>query len=271
MGHNGAGKTSLIRVLSTSLRPDRGRVYVDGIDAVADPARVRRSIGVTGQYAGLDGFLTTVENLQLMARLSGVRGTRARVNTLVERFDLHAVADRRVGELSGGYRRRVDLAAGLVATPHVLFLDEPSTGLDPGARQDVWEVVTELTAAGTTVVLTTQYLEEADRLADHLVVLGNGRVVAEGAPRELKRLVGGKVVKATVALDAVDRLPLRPVRSSRSGDARATLTFAVTDDGAVADLIARLHADSGGATDLEVASPSLDDVFFHLTQIGAAA
>ena len=184
LGHNGAGKTSLIRVLTTSLRPDRGRVAVDGVDVVAHPARARRNIGVTGQYAGLDDFLTTVENLQLMARLSGLRrDTPARVTTLVERFDLQAVADRRVGELSGGYRRRVDLAAGVVASPKVLFLDEPSTGLDPGARQDVWEVVAELTAAGTTVVLTTQYLEEADRLADHLVVLSGGRVVAQGAPR----------------------------------------------------------------------------------------
>jgi ABC-2 type transport system ATP-binding protein len=270
LGHNGAGKTSLIRVLTTSLRPDRGRVYVDGIDVVAHPAGARRSIGVTGQYAGLDDFLTTVENLQLMARLSGLRrDTRARVRTLVERFDLNAVAHRRVGELSGGYRRRVDLAAGLVASPKVLFLDEPSTGLDPGARQDVWDVVTELTGAGTTVVLTTQYLEEADRLADHLVVLSSGRIVAEGAPSELKRLVGGKVIRATVSLDAVDRLPVPPVTSSPSGETRVTVAFAVSGDEAVADLIAGLHADS--ATDLEVASPSLDDVFFHLTQTGAAA
>ena len=223
LGHNGAGKTSLIRVLTTSLRADRGRVLVDGIDVVEHPALVRRSIGVTGQYAGLDDFLTTVENLELMARLSGLRrDARARVSDLVERFDLQAFASRRVGELSGGSRRRVDLAASLVGSPKVLFLDEPTTGLDPAARQTVWEVVTELTAAGTTVVLTTQYLEEADRLADELVVLSSGRVVARGAPNELKRLVGGKVVKATVALDRVDGLTLRPVTSSPSGDTHAT-------------------------------------------------
>jgi len=272
LGHNGAGKTSLIRVLTTSMRPDRGRVLVDGIDVVAHPARVRRSIGVTGQYAGLDDFLTTVENLELMARLSGLRrDTPARVSDLVGRFDLHAIATRRVGELSGGSRRRVDLAAGLVASPKVLFLDEPSTGLDPAARQAVWDVVTELTAAGTTVVLTTQYLEEADRLADQLVVLSSGRVVARGAPSELKRLVGGKVVKATVANDNVDRLTLRPVTRSPSGDAHTTLAFSVADDEAAADLIAQLRSDTSGVADLEVASPSLDDVFLHLTQTGAAA
>jgi ABC-2 type transport system ATP-binding protein len=272
LGHNGAGKTSLIRVLTTALRPDRGRLLVDGIDVVATPAQVRRRIGVTGQYAGLDDFLTTVENLELVARLSGLRGAaRARVSELVERFDLQAIASRRVGQLSGGSRRRVDLAASLVASPKVLFLDEPSTGLDPAARQAVWEVVAELTAAGTTVVLTTQYLEEADRLADQLIVLDGGRVAARGTPSELKRLVGGKVVKATVARDRVASLRPRPVTSAPGGDARTALAFSVADDAAAADLIAQLHADSVGVTDLEVSSPSLDDVFFHLTQSGAAA
>ena len=272
LGHNGAGKTSLVRVLTTSLRADRGRVLVDGIDSLAHPAQVRRRIGVTGQYAGLDDFLTTAENLELMARLSGLRQyARARVSDLIERFDLHAVASRRVGELSGGSRRRVDLAASLVASPKVLFLDEPSTGLDPAARQAVWDVVSELTAAGTTVVLTTQYLEEADRLADRLVVLSSGRVVARGAPSELKRLVGGKVVKATVALDRVDSLTLRPVTSAPSGETRTTLAFSVADDEAAADLIAQLHTYTPDVTDLEVASPSLDDVFLHLTRTGAAA
>ena len=273
LGHNGAGKTSLIRVLTTSLRPDRGRVLVDGIDVVAHPARVRRSIGVTGQYAGLDDFLTTVENLQLMARLSGLRrDTHARVSDLVERFDLHAIATRRVGELSGGSRRRVDLAAGLVASPKVLFLDEPSTGSGPGC------------ASGGVGRGDRADRSRNDGRADHPVSRGGrpaGRPAGgpEQRPRrgpgcalsELKRLVGGKVVKATVALDAVDRLTLRPVTSSPSGDARTTLAFAVADDEAVADLIARLHADTVGVTDLEVASPSLDDVFFHLTQTGAAA
>lgn len=272
LGHNGAGKTSLIRVLTTSLRPDRGRLLVDGIDVVANPAEVPGRIGVTGQYAGLDDFLTTVENLELVARLSGLRrAARARVNDLVERFDLQAIASRRMGELSGGSRRRVDLAASLVASPKVLFLDEPSTGLDPAARQAVWEVVGELTAAGTTVVLTTQYLEEADQLADQLVVLDGGRIVARGTPSELKRLVGGKVVRATVAGARIDTLTPRPVTSGPGRDARTNLMFSVADDAAAADLIAQLRTDTIGVSDLEVASPSLDDVFFHLTQNGAAA
>jgi ABC-2 type transport system ATP-binding protein len=272
LGHNGAGKTSLIRVLTTSLRPDRGTVVVDGIDVVAAPADVRRRIAVTGQYAGLDDFLTTVENLELMGRLSGLRrAAPSRAKELVERFELQAIASRRVGELSGGSRRRVDLAASLVASPNVLFLDEPTTGLDPGARQAVWEVVTELTSAGTTVILTTQYLEEADRLADHLVILDGGRVAARGTPSELKRLVGGKVVRATVGRDRVDGLALHPVASAPSAITRTALSFSVADDAAAADLIARLYADTAGLTDLEVTSPSLEDVFFHLTRSGAAA
>ena len=152
LGHNGAGKTTLIRVLTTLIRPDRGRVLVDGVDALAQPAEVRRRIGVTGQYAGLDDFLTTAENLELVGRLAGLRtAARGRAGDLVERFDLQDIASRRVGELSGGSRRRVDLAASLVASPTVLFLDEPTTGLDPAARQALWDVVAELTAAGTTV------------------------------------------------------------------------------------------------------------------------
>jgi ABC-2 type transport system ATP-binding protein len=272
LGHNGAGKTSLTRVLTTALRPDRGHVRIDGIDAVRNPAEVRRRIGVTGQYAGLDDFLTAFENIELVARLSGLGNTaRDRVHELVDRFDLGHIASRRVGALSGGTRRRVDLAASLVGTPSVLFLDEPTTGLDPVARQTVWTVITELAAAGTTVILTTQYLEEADRLADQLVVLDGGRVVARGTSNELKRLVGGKVVKATIGRDRIAVLPVQPVASTPAGGERTTVSFSVTDDAAAAHLIASLHTGSFGISDLEVASPSLDDVFFHLTQSGAAA
>ena len=210
LGHNGAGKTTLIRVLTTLIRPTAGRVLIDGFDVVTDADRVRSRIGVTGQYAGLDEFLTGRENLELVARLSGLGPTaRARADDLVTRLDLAEIADRRVGTLSGGSRRRIDLAVSLVAAPSVLFLDEPTTGLDPIARAALWDVVGELNATGTTVVLTTQYLDEADRLADEIVVLDHGQVAAHGTPNDLKRLVGGKVVTATVPVEQLARLSTR--------------------------------------------------------------
>ena len=272
LGHNGAGKTTLIRVLTTQIRPDRGRVWIDGIDALAQPAEVRRRIGVTGQYAGLDDFLTTLENLELFARLAGLRSAaRGRAQDLVERFQLGAVSSRRVGELSGGSRRRVDLAASLVAAPQVLFLDEPTTGLDPAARQAVWELVGELTAAGTTVVLTTQNLEEADRLADHLVVLEHGRIAASGTSRDLKALVGAKVVRATMSRPHAGQLSLRPDSVAPAGEDRVAMSFSVPDDAAATEVIGRLDVDTVGVGDLEITSPSLDDVFFLLARAGAPA
>jgi ABC-2 type transport system ATP-binding protein len=275
LGHNGAGKTTLVRVLTTQVRPDAGRVLVDGVDVVAHPARVRSRIGVTGQYAGLDDFLTAAENLELVGRLAGLRGAaRNRARELVDRFGLHDTAARRVGELSGGTRRRVDLAASLVAAPRVLFLDEPTTGLDPTARQSVWEVVRDLTAAGTTVVLTTQYLEEADRLADYVVVLIHGRIAAHGTPAELKRLVGGKVLRATIPTPRLAALGHDPDASAPAGLGRTTVSFTLPDDTAAAGLLAQLTdltRDTGGITDLEVTAPSLDDVFFHLATGASAA
>jgi len=265
LGHNGAGKTSLIRVLTTQVRPDQGRVLVDGVDVVAHPAQVRSRIGVTGQYAGLDDFLTVMENIELVGRLAGLRhAARRRARHLVDQFDLHEFDTRRVGELSGGTRRRVDLAASLVAAPRVLFLDEPTTGLDPTARQAVWEVVRDLTAEGTTVVLTTQYLEEADRLADQVIVLDHGRIAGQGTPRELKRLVGGKVLRATVPTGRLSVLGNRPHTSTPAGWGRTTVSYTLPDDDATIGLLAQLTRDAGGLSDLEVAAPSLDDVFFHL-------
>jgi ABC-2 type transport system ATP-binding protein len=270
LGHNGAGKTTLIRVLTTLIRPDRGRVWIDGIDALAQPGEVRRRIGVTGQYAGLDDFLTTVENLELVGRLAGLRtAARGRAGDLVERFDLRAVASRRVGELSGGSRRRVDLAASLVASPTVLFLDEPTTGLDPTARQALWAVVAELTAAGTTVLLTTQYLEEADRLADQVVVLDHGRIAGHGTPAELKALIGGKVVRATIPAHSVDTLPQRPDATTTVAGDRVEVLFTLADAATAAALVSHLATDTAAIIDLDVASPSLDDVFFHLATTGA--
>ena len=275
LGHNGAGKTTLVRVLTTQVRPDAGRLLVDGVDVVAHPTRVRPRIGVTGQYAGLDDFLTAAENLELVGRLAGLRGAAlSSARDLIDRFALHEAAARRVGQLSGGTRRRVDLAASLVAAPRVLFLDEPTTGLDPTARQTVWDVVRDLTAAGTTVILTTQYLEEADRLADQVVVLDQGRIAAHGTPVELKRLVGGKVLRATIPSGRVAALRQDPDASAPAGLGRTTVSFTLPDDTAAAGLLAQLTeltGDTRGLADLEIAAPSLDDVFFHLATGASAA
>jgi ABC-2 type transport system ATP-binding protein len=270
LGHNGAGKTTLIRVLTTLVRPTVGRALVEGLDVVTDAMDVRRRIGVTGQYAGLDEFLTTRENVELIGRLAGLRGrARARADTLIDRLGLHDLASRRVGELSGGSRRRVDLAASLVGSPSVLFLDEPTTGLDPIARNALWDVVDELTTNGTTVVLTTQYLEEADRLADHIVVLSQGRVAARGTPAELKRIVGGKVVTATIPTHQLGDLPFRPDAENPVEDGRVRVALTVGDAMTAAQLVAQLTRDRVGISDLDVTSPSLDDVFTHLTHNGA--
>ena len=270
LGHNGAGKTTLIRVLATLVRPTAGRAYVDGLDVVADAAGVRRRIGVTGQYAGLDEFLTARENLVLVGRLLGLRGEATRrADELVERFDLGAFAERRVGELSGGSRRRVDLAASLVGSPSVLFLDEPTTGLDPMARAALWDVVENLTATGTTVVLTTQYLEEADRLADSVVVLEHGVVAAQGTPDELKRIVGGKVVAVTVAADAIPAMPTGGTTEG-AADGRVRVSYMI-DDAERAALVLREIADRGVEfIDVDVKSPTLDDVVAHVAT-GASA
>jgi ABC-2 type transport system ATP-binding protein len=270
LGPNGAGKTTLIRVLTTLIRPDRGRVRIDGIDALAQPGEVRRRIGVTGQYAGLDEFLTTFENLELVGRLAGLRtAARGRAHDLVDRFELQAIASRRVGELSGGTRRRVDLAASLVGSPTVLFLDEPTTGLDPAARQALWDVVAELTAAGTTVLLTTQYLEEADRLADQVVILDHGRIAGQGTPADLKSRVGGKVVRAIIPAGGVDQLAARPDLTTPLGADRVEVSFALPDAASAAAMVGRLATGTVTITEIDVTAPSLDDVFFHLASTGA--
>jgi len=272
LGHNGAGKTTLIRVLTTLARPTRGRVLVDGLDVVGDPAGVRRRIGVTGQYAGLDDFLTASENLELVGRLAGLRAAaKQRAGELIERLGLQQLASQRVGELSGGSRRRVDLAASLVGSPSVLFLDEPTTGLDPMARAGLWEVVEELTASGTTAVLTTQYLEEADRLADHIVVLDHGRVAAGGTPTELKRIVGGKVLAATVPAEQVGALPFRPDTQQPVDDDHVRVALTIDDATTAAELVGRLILHGVDVRDFDVTSPSLDDVVAHLAHSGAPA
>ncbi len=218
LGPNGAGKTTAVRLLSTLTAPDGGRATVAGHDVVADPASVRRAISLTGQYAALDELQTGTENLRMIGRLAGLspRSARARAAELLDRFELVASGARRVGTYSGGMRRRLDLAASLVRPVEVLFLDEPTTGLDPRSRLRMWELVSELRADGTTVLLTTQYLEEADRLADRIVVIDAGRVVAEGTASELKRQVADhRLELIATGPDAYSQL------ATRAGDAHS--------------------------------------------------
>jgi ABC-2 type transport system ATP-binding protein len=268
LGPNGAGKTTTVRILATLTRPDAGRARVAGLDVVRDRHRVRRRISLTGQYAAVDELQTGEENLRMMARLSGVPRPRDRARELLERFDLTPAARRRAGTYSGGMRRRLDLAAGLVADPAVIFLDEPTTGLDPRSRQAMWEVIAGLTGSGVTVFLTTQYLEEADRLADRIAVVDGGRVVAEGTAAELKRRV------AEQRLDLTLRDPSAYADVSRILGSRvvaadpAALTVGVATDGSAAHVRAVLDEvdpRSRGVRTFSVRTATLDDVFLALT------
>jgi ABC-2 type transport system ATP-binding protein len=259
LGPNGAGKTTTINILTTLVHPDSGTAAVAGHDVVADAEEVKRRISLTGQSAAVDGVLTATENLIMMGRLSGLsRGAaRVRAGELLERFDLADAAGRRVGTYSGGMRRRLDLALSLVVAPAVLFLDEPTTGLDTRSRQELWSVIRSLTGAGTTVFLTTQYLEEADRLADRIAVLDHGRIVAEGTPAELKARIGGDVVE----LRDDDGALLRELPTDGSVHGlRAAL-----------DELDRSPAAVAGGVSVSIRRPSLDDVFLDLTDRGTAS
>ena len=275
LGPNGAGKTTAVRILTTLLRPDSGSAVVAGVDVLADPAEARRKIGVSGQNAAVDENLTGFENLDMVGRLYhlGAKASRQRARELLDQFDLADAGDRPAKTYSGGMRRRLDLAGALVARPPVLFLDEPTTGLDPRSRTDLWGVIGELVQGGTTLLLTTQYLEEAERLADNILVIDRGTAIAEGTADELKAKVGGerlelhRVHRSRRRDDHVDdpRRRVRPPRHRRP-----------------ADLPARCHrgegADGGGAAarrveielhDVALRRPTLDDVFLALTGHGA--
>jgi ABC-2 type transport system ATP-binding protein len=266
LGHNGAGKTTLIRAISTLVRPGAGHITVDGFDVVAQPDEVRQRIGVTGQYAGLDDFLTGRENLELLGRLAGLgKHARRRATELIERLSLRELADRRAGEMSGGSRRRIDLAASLVGSPTVLILDEPTTGLDPVARNELWHLVEELNDHGTTVLLTTQYLEEADRLADTIVMLTRGRVVANGTPGQLKKLIGDKVIATTIPTSQLSRLPISPDSTHDIDPGNVRITYLTNEHRSPAHVIADLTAAQVDLDELDVSSPSLDDVFALLS------
>jgi ABC-2 type transport system ATP-binding protein len=270
LGPNGAGKTTMVRILSTLLRPDAGRARVAGFDVVADQRAVRHAISLTGQYAAVDEPQTGDENLRMMGRLAGLSraAARARAGELLARFDLTEAAGRRVVTYSGGMRRRLDLAASLVAQPSVLFLDEPTTGLDPRSRLVMWDVITGLVGSGVTVFLTTQYLEEADRLADRVAVLDGGRVVAEGTPAELKRQTAGQrldlVLADDDAFDAVARTLAGRVIARDPGARR----IGVATDGSAPHVRALLdEVDPGGEAveRFSVHTATLDDVFLALT------
>jgi ABC-2 type transport system ATP-binding protein len=271
LGPNGAGKTTTIRVLATVIQPDGGTATVLGHDVVREPDTVRRLIGLAGQYAAVDGNLTGRENLTLIGRLVHLPRSRvaSRAGELLERFELTAAADRPVRTYSGGMRRRIDLAAALVNTPEVLFLDEPTTGLDPYSRNEVWAMVGELVADGTTVVLTTQYLEEADRLASRVAVVDGGRVIADDTPESLKAALGSTVVELVLEDSRVADRAREAVVGAGGAAAEldgATLRFTSADGPSL--LIAALHAlDRDGIvpTGLTVREPSLDDVFLALT------
>ncbi|CAL9290556.1 Daunorubicin_doxorubicin resistance ATP-binding protein DrrA [Streptomyces sp. SudanB135_2055] len=270
LGPNGAGKTTAVRLLTTLLRPDAGSARVAGHDLVREAAAVRRRIGVTGQYASVDGDLTGRQNLRLFARLHRLRDASARADELLDRFGLTEAADRPASTLSGGMRRRLDLAASLVRRPEVLFLDEPTTGLDPASRNRIWDAVRALKEEGTTVLLTTQYLEEADRLADDIALVDRGRVAHTGSPAELKALVGAYaevVVADTEAMGpaaaVLDRLTgTEPVLDPD----RCTVGAAGTDPTlTLPRLVRELDAAGVPLLDASLRPPTLDDVFLRLT------
>ncbi|GAB3210774.1 ATP-binding cassette domain-containing protein [Marinactinospora thermotolerans] len=276
LGPNGAGKTTTVRMLATLVEPDSGTARVAGLDVVADARRVRRHIGLTGQYATVDGLLTGRQNLVLLGRLLrlGRRGATRRAAELLERFQLTQAADRPVGTYSGGMRRRLDLATCLIGEPRVIFLDEPTTGLDPTSRVLLWQTIREQVAAGTTILLTTQYLEEADQLSDHIVVIDRGRVIAEGTPDQLKDSVGREQVEIRLADPGHAETAAAVLRRQggepalEQGGRRVTATLSGN-----LPMISRVTADLAEAgvavTEVTLRRPSLDEVFFQLT--GATA
>jgi ABC-2 type transport system ATP-binding protein len=274
LGPNGAGKTTTVRILTTLLKPDAGRAILDGIDVVKEPRRARARIGLTGQYAAVDERLTGFENLEHVGRLFhlGTAVAKHRARELLERFGLVEAGHRVVGGYSGGMRRRLDIAMSLIARPSVLFLDEPTTGLDPRSRQDVWELIEELVSGGTTTLLTTQYLEEADLLADEIVVIDQGTVIARGTADELKREIGGDRIEVILEDPAdagrvIELVACHTCGESHldGGDGRTVVMPVVSLDGMVPKVVRDLDHAQIDVRDVGVRRSTLDDVFFALT------
>ncbi|MCW2752046.1 MAG: daunorubicin resistance transporter ATPase subunit [Aeromicrobium sp.] len=273
LGPNGAGKTTIVRILTTLLRPDEGTAEVAGVDVLASPREVRRSLGLSGQYAAVDEYLTGFENLDMIGRLYhlGRKASRERARELLAQFSLDDAGDRPAKTYSGGMRRRLDLAGALVAAPPVLFLDEPTTGLDPRSRTEMWAVLQGLVSGGTTLLLTTQYLEEADLLADEIVVIDHGKIIAQGTADQLKSQVGGERLEVTVTdpatLEAAGKL-LAPlgVGAPVLAEHQRNLLMPVTGGVAVLrEALRLLDADGIAADDAGLRRPTLDDVFLTLT------
>jgi oleandomycin transport system ATP-binding protein len=272
LGPNGAGKTTAIRILSTLLRPDSGRAIVGGYDVVREPAKVRGVIGLTGQYAAVDELLSGEENLYMLGRLLGAsRSTaRARAKELLDAFALSEAAGKYVKAYSGGMRRRLDLAASLVGRPRFLYLDEPTTGLDPRSRLELWAMIRTLVAEGTTVLLTTQYLDEADRLADEIVVIDHGKVIAAGTPQQLKTRIGGQVLQAQPA-DAADLPATEKILAAFADGGEGAhndgqlVSVSIRDRAALGQAVRQLDEAGIAVDDLSLRRPSLDEVFLAIT------
>lgn len=276
LGHNGAGKTTTINILSTLLRPTSGSATVAGYDVIRQPAKVRSSISMTGQFVALDSLLTARENLVLFGRMRGLRRgeAKARADELLERFDLVAAADRHVSTYSGGMQRRVDLAGALMVLPKVLFLDEPTAGLDPRSRRDVWALVSSLAQQGITELLTTQYLDEADILSDSIVVIDQGKVIASGTAEDLKRRVGASYCQVSPANPA-DLPQVSAAMTGLSGievdgDANSVSVLAPDGVATLAEVFRRVDALGVELADISLRKPSLDEAFLHITEKTAA-
>lgn len=270
LGPNGAGKTTTIRILSTLLMPDSGKAIVNGFDVVKEDAKARGSIGLTGQYAAVDEYLTGEENLFMIGRLYRMSRAEAgeRTRELISQFDLVEASKRPVKTYSGGMRRRLDLAMSLIASPPIIFLDEPTTGLDPRSRLAMWGMIKNLVAAGTTILLTTQYMDEADHLADEIVVIDNGKVIAEGNPDELKAKVGSDRLELTIAESSSYKKALKTVDGESVRVDEETRVLSLATKGGVKELrevLDRLAAADINVESVELRRPTLDDVFLTLT------